>query len=39
VFNVQVAVENFKFLEDIVVVEKPGCPVTLGIPFLATAKA
>ena len=38
-FNVQVEVDNFKLLPDIVVMDKPDCPVTLGRPFLATSKA
>ncbi|KEH19848.1 hypothetical protein MTR_8g469420 [Medicago truncatula] len=39
VFNVQVAVEDFKFLEDIVVLDIPDCPVIMGRPFLATVHA
>jgi len=39
VFNVQVAVEDFKFLADIVVLDIPYCPVTLCKPFLATTQA
>lgn len=39
VFNVQVAVKKFKFLADIVVVEKTDCLLTLGRSFLAIEKA
>jgi hypothetical protein len=38
-FNVQVPVENFKFLADIVVMDIPDCPITLSRPFLATVQA
>jgi len=38
-FNVQVEVENFTFLADIVVMDMDECSVTLGRPFLATSKA
>jgi hypothetical protein len=38
-FNVQVEVENFKFLVDIVVMDMAECPVTLGRHFLAIGKA
>jgi len=30
VFNVQVGVEDFKFLADIIVMDKTDCPVILG---------
>jgi hypothetical protein len=36
--DVQVEVGNFKFLADIVVLDMPECPVTLGRLFLATEK-
>jgi hypothetical protein len=39
VLNVKVVVEDYEFLADIVVMNIPDCPVTLGIPFLATAQA
>lgn len=39
VFNVKVAMECFKFLADIVVMDKSDYLVTLGRPFLASAKA
>ena len=35
----QVEVENFKFLVDIVVMDMTKCPVTLSRSFLATSKA
>ncbi|AES97605.1 hypothetical protein MTR_5g056700 [Medicago truncatula] len=38
-FNVQVEVENFKLLTDIVLMDTDEYPVTLGRPFLATSKA
>jgi hypothetical protein len=38
-FNVQVEVENFNFLVDIVVMDMAECPVTIDKPFLATTKA
>jgi hypothetical protein len=38
-FNVQVEVENFKFLMDIVVMDMAKCLVTLGRPFLDSSKA
>jgi hypothetical protein len=34
----QVELENFKFVGDIVVMDMAECPVTLGRPFLATPK-
>jgi len=37
-FNVQVKVENFKLLTDIVLMDMAECPVTLGRSFLATSK-
>jgi len=36
-FNVQVAVEDFKFLADIVVMDMPECPLTFDGPFLVTS--
>jgi len=38
-FNMQVTVEDFKFLADIVLTDIPDCPITLGRPFLATTDA
>lgn len=38
-FNLQVEVENFKFLVDIVVMDMAECPMTLGRHFLAIGKA
>jgi len=38
-FDVEVEVEDFEFLEDIVVMDILEFPVTLGRPFLATAQA
>lgn len=35
----KVVVEDYEFLENIVVMNVPNCPVTLGRPFLATAQA
>jgi len=39
VLNAKVAVEEFEFLADIVVMDIPDCSVTLGRPFLSTAQA
>lgn len=39
VLNVKVAVEDFEFLADIVVLDILDVPVTLGRPFIATAQA
>ena len=36
--DVKVVVEDYEFLADIVVMDIPECPVTLGKPFLATAQ-
>ena len=35
----KVVVEDFEFLADIVVMDIPDCPITLGRPFLATTQA